>query len=449
MKGTIDVQIKHKDGSIETRHEHNVVFDLQALFLKEFVEQPLRLLAGGMPVLRPVGMINWFNLSTELEDLTSPSWRPTVLETTGSTSTKWYLAPITRIVEAKKITMSASWTIGTPLTIRSINVPGKNLTGSGYAKCYIDKYGVLLSSGTPLLQRVLSPSDYSFTNNSFSNLYPGRAADNYWYSDLTSTTGQPMYYEFYPLANPAERFVYYIPSTGKPTSSYRLNSSAGEFGYYTNTNADIGVRIVDPATRTTLREFPMTQFDGFTEAGTNWTAYFVLVHSETKNWVLKSFSYKDASNVTKYKTKLWQIPDVATTDPIQCFSENITAPIVSSGNYLASCVNYIVDNYLRITNKEGGDSGVDAWYKITDTGELVALPGASSNVSRTTYISRTYTDNRLKVAIYTDPFPNPQSFSYTFSGYAFTPRVTAANFSTPIELAEGDVLTISYKIEVA
>ena len=31
MKGTIDVQIKHKDGTTETRHEHNVVFDLQAL----------------------------------------------------------------------------------------------------------------------------------------------------------------------------------------------------------------------------------------------------------------------------------------------------------------------------------------------------------------------------------------------------------------------------------
>ena len=29
------------------------------------------------------------------------------------------------------------------------------------------------------------------------------------------------------------------------------------------------------------------------------------------------------------------------------------------------------------------------------------------------------------------------------------PNVTAANFSTPIVLAEGDVLTVSYKIEVA
>ena len=37
MKGTIDVQIKHKDGSIETRHEHNVVFDIPAEVMKKVI----------------------------------------------------------------------------------------------------------------------------------------------------------------------------------------------------------------------------------------------------------------------------------------------------------------------------------------------------------------------------------------------------------------------------
>ena len=40
MKGTIDVQIKNKDGSIETRHEKNVVFDLPALHIKAALEMP-------------------------------------------------------------------------------------------------------------------------------------------------------------------------------------------------------------------------------------------------------------------------------------------------------------------------------------------------------------------------------------------------------------------------
>lgn len=46
MKGTIDVQIKRKDGSVETRHEHNVVFDLQGLQLKYFCRRPYGPMTG-------------------------------------------------------------------------------------------------------------------------------------------------------------------------------------------------------------------------------------------------------------------------------------------------------------------------------------------------------------------------------------------------------------------
>ena len=48
MKGTIDVQIKHKDGSIENRHEHNVIFDLPALRIKARLAMPdwIHLLCG-------------------------------------------------------------------------------------------------------------------------------------------------------------------------------------------------------------------------------------------------------------------------------------------------------------------------------------------------------------------------------------------------------------------
>ena len=46
MKGTIDVQIKHKDGSTETRHEHNVVFDIPALTCQKVYESPLATATG-------------------------------------------------------------------------------------------------------------------------------------------------------------------------------------------------------------------------------------------------------------------------------------------------------------------------------------------------------------------------------------------------------------------
>lgn len=445
MKGTIDIQIKRKDGSIENRREHNIVFDIPALMLKEFTEQPLRLLCGGMPSIRIPAMINWFNMSSELEDLTTPRWSPTVLVTTGSTSSVWHTAPITRIVESKKITMSASWTIGEPLTIRSINVPGTTFSDTGSTSLWVDKYGVLCYlSGGSMLQRVLSPSDYSFTNTSFSGMYPGYKSSDYYYSYLTSNTGEPMYFEQYPLANPAERFIYYIPSTGKSSSSTNTGSS-GQFGYLKSGNSDMGIRIVDHATRATLREFPLSQFENCI-SGNQYTQ-FVVIRSETKNWLLRSYYYTENST-TIYKTRIWQIPDTATTETIPCFSENFASDVLTSG-YITPRVDQIAANYIRIAHSDSSYAK-ESWYKITDEGTLIPLYGSARNVARSNeYISRNYVGDRFKVGSYNGSTTSPSTQSGGFYGAVYYPRLTAANFSTPIELAEGDVLTVSYKIEVA
>ena len=444
MKGTIDIQIKRKDGSIENRREHNIVFDIPALILKEFTEQPLRLLFGGMPSLRIPAMINWFNMSSELEDLTTPRRRPVVLLTTGSTSSVWHTAPITRIVENKKITMSASWTIGEPLTIRSINVPGTTYSSSGSTDLWVDKYGVLCYlNGGSMLQRVLSPSDYSFTNTSFSGLYPGYQAGSDYYSYLTSNTGEPMYFEHYPLANPAERFIYYIPSTGMSSSS-PSTSSSGQFGY-NNSGSDIGIRIVDHATRATLREFPISQFEN--ALGTGQYTVFVVVRSETKNWLLRSYYYTENS-ATIYKTRIWQIPDTATAETIPCFSEDFASDIFTS-RPITSRVDTIVANYIRIAHSDSSYAN-ESWYKITDEGTLVPLLGCAKNVARSNmYLSRSYLTETLRVGSWSSNMSNPSTYAGDFLGAVEFPRITAANFLTPIELAEGDVLTVSYKIEVA
>lgn len=445
MKGTIDIQIKRKDGSIENRREHNIVFDIPALMLKQFTEQPLRLLFGGIPSIRIPATINWFNMSSELEDLTAPRWRPCVLYTTGSTSSVWHTAPITRIVEAKKITMSASWTIGEPLTIRSINVPGTSYSTGSTTSLWVDKYGVLCYlSGGNMLQRVLSPSDYSFTNTSFSGLYPGyKSSDNY-YSQLTSNTGEPMYFEHYPLANPAERFIYYIPSTGKSSSSTNTSSS-GQFGYAPMSGGDVGIRIVDHATRATLREFPLSQFENATISPQQYQ--FVVIHSETKNWLLRS-SYHTENNTATHFTRIWQIPDTATTETIPCFSENFASDVLSSG-YITPRVDEIMDNYMCIAHSDASYAN-ESWYKITDEGTLIPLHGGAKKFKRSNeYIRRIYDTGVLRVGSYNEGRSSPSTFSGGFYGAVYYPRLTAANFSTPIELAEGDVLTVSYKIEVS
>ena len=447
MKGTIDIQIKRKDGSIENRREHNIVFDIPALILKKFTEQPLRLLFGGMPSIRIPATINWFNMSSELEDLTTPRWRPVTLLTTGSTSSVWHTAPITRIVESKKITMSASWTIGEPLTIRSINVPGTSYsTSGGSTSLWVDKYGVLcyLDSGN-MLQRVLSPSDYSFTNNSFSGLYPGYKYDSNYYSYLTSKTGEPMYFEHYPLANPAERFIYYIPSTGKSSSSTRTSSS-GQFGYL-NSGSDMGIRIVDHATRATLREFPLSQFENCLSG--NQYAQFVVIRSETKNWLLRSYNYTESgSSTTIFKTRIWQIPDTATTETIPCFSEDFASDVLTPG-YITPRVDEIMDNYICIALSDSNYAN-ESWYKITDEGTLIPLHGSAKKFKRSNeYLRRIYSTGILRVGSYNNSMSNPSTNVGGFYGAVYYPRLTAANFSTPLELAEGDVLTVSYKIEVS
>ena len=38
MKGTIDITIKRKDGTIEKRQEHNIAFDLPAFIIKKYAE---------------------------------------------------------------------------------------------------------------------------------------------------------------------------------------------------------------------------------------------------------------------------------------------------------------------------------------------------------------------------------------------------------------------------
>lgn len=444
MKGTIDIQIKRKDGSIENRREHNIVFDIPALILKEVTEQPLRLLCGGIPSLRIPAMIKFFNMSSELEDLTTPRYRPRVLITTSSTSSVWHKAPLTRIVEDKKITMSASWTIGEPLTIRSINVPGDTYYNGGGTYLWVDKHGVLCYlSGGSMLQRVLSPSDYSFTNASFSGLYPGAKSGDNYYSQLTSNTGEPMYFEHYPLANPAERFIYYIPSTGKSSSSTNTSGS-GEFGY-NYSGSDIGIRIVDHATRATLREFPLSQFEKATGSGHK--TIFVVIRSETKNWLLRSYVITE-NNTTINKTRIWQIPDTATTETIPCFSEDFASDVFPSKT-ITPRVDRIVANYIRIAHSDSSYAN-ESWYKITDEGTLVPLLGNAKNVARSEeYLNRTYSIETLRVGCSDYAISNSSSSIGGFLGAVYFPRLTAANFSTPIELAEGDVLTVSYKIEVA
>ena len=137
MKGTIDVQIKHKDGSTETRREHNVIFDIPAIALRKSLEHPeiSRVFQGGVAyydsAYDPSAAFNYFGLSEDTMDLTVPAFRPIALRCISGTASAWYNSATTRTVEDKKITVQATWTVQSALTLKSIGFlsynPGYNI----------------------------------------------------------------------------------------------------------------------------------------------------------------------------------------------------------------------------------------------------------------------------------------------------------------------------------
>ena len=97
MKGTIDIQIKRKDGSIENRHEHNVIFDIPALTFAKWSESPLAIITG-LPTSQVVltgDKFATFALSEDTISTTEPSVVPTALQTVTSSPSAWYYGPTT------------------------------------------------------------------------------------------------------------------------------------------------------------------------------------------------------------------------------------------------------------------------------------------------------------------------------------------------------------------
>lgn len=409
MKGTIDVQIKHKDGSIETRHEHNVVFDIPALVLKQIAQMPIRGLAPQVyPAIGSITTANLFpefSLCEDTADLTRPKFLPCSLTTTTSgTSSKWYISPMTRITNDTSITAQASWTLGEAMTIKSIRVLG-NYTPDKSRPSYI--FPVLYDDGVMYMNgfecgygKRLSFADFKFTNSTnFYRLVPPTEIAT---SDGTEYINKPLYYP-YPLTN-NERFAFF-------------NSNNNFIGLYSSAllYSTAKIRIFNSSTGDMTREFPLSQFADFPTSGQQraW-----VVNTGTKN-ILCRRSYN-----SPYTYSCWQIPDTATEDPIPTvditFPSNFISPQAVLDNYLvyggensASIIR--LNDDLSVTTYKGRLAG-HSWYSTNSNSAL-----------------RSY-------------FPTGLTMSYNSVYY---PNLTAANFSTPIELAEGDVLTVSYKIEVA
>lgn len=428
MRGIIDVQIKHKDGSIETRHEHNVVFDLPALVQKYLAVTPIRALMGSGQFPDLPQSITSFALSEDLADLTKPAYRPMALKTQSGSSSSWWISGQTRTVTDKAITIQGTWTIQEAMTLKSAFMLGNffpTVSAISRVDSIIDEYGTYQESYyTRNCSKKLTSTDYKCTNTYFGRLISA--------SEITSSDGvylkdeKAVAYYRYPLANSNERYRI-VMNDGTPVSYYWSNYKI---------EPTCTLQIINPETNTITRTFLLSQFTGFTKASEY--SEVIVIHSETKNWLIQPAS----STVCR----IWQIPDTATEDPIAPLSETFSPNLYGK-------IQCVVGSYFtvgsQVSSTYSSRGSLHTVYRLTDDGTTVSYNGASGtnregNSTDSYVCPRRHMFDGLFIRL------NSSAISSGLStNSVYYTNVTASNFSAPITLAEGDVLTVSYKIEVA
>lgn len=448
MKGTIDIQIKHKDGSTENRHEKNVVFDIPALTFQKVYESPLAAATGTPTPYTSLTSDKFrdFCLSEETISTTEPQYVPPALVTTTDSSTVWYKGPATVTTTDKSKVVSATWTVQSPLTLKSIFFR----TTSETRLMYYDT--IRFSSKNNIYQEdsevnrlklsLLDFSGFSLTSSIWNGLVK------------TDSAAYESAYVDYPLCNPNERFVFSYVSSG---TTYYSSSCVG-------TGRTLEIR--DKDTNNILRSFPTTQFTGWrttytppSGSGSDDYSYRCnyIVNTGTKN-VLIQPAYGGKS------LNIWQIPDTATEDPIP-----IAATVLENEcNYQSSYSSYISDlhsktigPYISLLPSDTADNSSTKKgniVRVNDDFSVTKFSGYSSDKqwelyyvtnSKQHYPYRFHSGKMIfrRKYLYSNTWDTGNNNNGIYE--PICPNITAANFSTPIVLAEGDVLTVSYKIEVA
>ena len=441
MKGTIDVQIKHKDGSIETRHEHNVVFDIPALTFAKWSESPLAI-ATGLPtpyVSLTANRFNEFCLSEESISTTEPQYVPPALVTTTGSSSVWYKGPATTTATDKSKVVSATWTVPSALTLKSIFFRSTSET-------YLMSYNAIRYSSKNNIYK--KNDEVNRLKPSLLNLSTFSLTKAYWNGFGTSENDSAIYepaYVDYPLCNPNERFVFSWVSSG--TTKYS-SSAAG---------AGMTLEIRDKDTNNILRSFPTTQFTGWRttytppsgSSGNNNYSYVCsyVVNTGTKNVIIQPTYGGKSLNI-------WQIPDTATENPIpiaatvlenQC---NYFSKYNSSNGMVPSDKIFVIGPYMSwIPIQTATDSSRGANVcRVNDDFSVTTFPGYCGSAILSLSEYRYSSGKMFLQRFYSSTGNGTENNAYYTPRY---PNITASNFSTPIVLAEGDVLTVSYKIEVA
>ena len=441
MKGTVDVQIKHKDGTTETRHEHNVVFDLPALMIKHRLGLPdwMHVFCGNSmnPAVgsTPVMSFDYFGLSEDEFSLTKPEYRPFALVGVKSNATQWYQSVPSKVLSGKSLTLQESWTIQTPMTLKGIAVhntnPGEILNKADPTSTYflyIDNtlFCGLIRKNSSASVVTYQKADFSMDIFAYNNSYANGFASGNIDTSHCSLGCIP-----YRLANSAERYAI-LDSQGNRSKYITV------YGSSVTSESKIGIYKY-PDDNTLLRSFKFSQFTGFVHAYQN--SFFIITIGDIY-YLFEIILATNSSSAPVSSFTAWQIPDTAIADsetiaPVKTDFLSEFWPTAPNASYFAPIV---VGDYLFL---------FDQCFKINATLGAKVYHGYSGTMQAqdlVRYIS--LDDSGVLYNVYNESTYNYWKTSYQSLGWNIYNK-TAANFSTPIELAEGDVLTVSSKIEVS
>lgn len=428
MKGTIDITIKRKDGTVEKRQEHNVAFDLPAFIIKKYAEDSfLPIVSSFVETEYIKDTYSLMSLCEEERDLTKPEWRPRALKTvTSGSSLPWHTALASPTNDGKKRTITAAWTMpsdeGFSLTLKSIAFDNAKMFASrpdcgnsGQSQNGLYEKGVMFcrTGFYYYYGAELKKSDFLFSNSNYGGLLANKIT--------TSTVAPFMPYSLGLLKTVGGaqtrtndgRFAF-LNSTGKTSQNFTPDDTSFKLVIYDKTSSQVAL------------SFTMSQFTNYKSG---YSTY--VINTGTKNWI---FQYDSSINASR----IWQIPDTQTSDAIAPTSETflqgvaiktITGDSYAQGAYIIG--NYIINNHIV--------------YKISDDLTVTTYKGVSSETEKTNsetsmrYLDKDYLNWSIQYS---------GNSVFLIGAIPYFANLTASNFSTPITLAAGDVLSVSYSISV-
>lgn len=431
MKGTIDITIKRKDGTVEKRQEHNVAFDLPAFIIKEWAKDSvLPIVSSFVETEYLKETYSLMSLCEEERDLTKPEWRPRALRTaTGGSSLPWHTALASPTNDGKKRTITAAWTMpsdeGFSLTLKSIGIDNAkkyavraDANGGQTANGAYEKGVVLCVDSNDYYEYYgaeLKKSNFLFSNSNYGGLLANKITTSTYAPFMPYSLGLLKTVDGAQTRTNDGRFAF-VNSNGVTRYMFYPQSATDKLVIYDKTASQVAL------------SFTMSQF---TNWKTNYDRYTYIINTGTKNWL---FQYDGSISASR----IWQIPDTQTSNAIAPTSETFLQgvaikPISGSTNNQGA---YIVGNYII-------NNGIV--YKVSDDLTVTTYKGVSSekemdvNGSVIRYLDKDYLTWYIQ---YTG------NSGYLVGAIPYFANLTASNFSTPITLAAGDVLSVSYSISV-